>query len=303
MNSLGSMSKRTEVLTSGQREEFLRDGVVVLRGHLNVQRDIVPLQLQISKVIGLVAEKNGFSLPREDRTPENFDAGFLDLVAACPDAAGQTYDAVKHLLGFKALAFNPRLASIFSQLRQTDLIGSSSVSNGIRIDRPQLTNRLVPWHQDFTFQLRSLDGIVFWIPLMPITKECGPVQFYVGSHGVGALPLEDTAGNDSAIRNGYYETVRIADESKLDQTFAAIAPETLPGDVVAFDFLSIHRSGYNISNRTRWSAQIRYFNFEEEFGRSIAWTGSFKSNRTVREINEQLTKLNAGAFGRARAVD
>jgi len=92
------MLKSTDVLTEQQREAFVRDGVVVLRGHLHVERDIAPLQMQISKVIGLVANSYGFGLPEEERTPENFDAGFLELVAAHPDAAGQIYDALKHLL-------------------------------------------------------------------------------------------------------------------------------------------------------------------------------------------------------------
>jgi hypothetical protein len=41
--------------------------------------------------------------------------------------------------------------------------------------------------------------------------------------------------------------------------------------------LTIHRSGVNRSTRSRWTMQMRYFNFLEPTGRRIGWAGSFAS--------------------------
>lgn len=264
---------------------------MVLRDVFDIEADLKPVWIGIRKVIELTADKFEHDLPNSN-DPADFDRGFLDLIASHPRASGIIYNSVKHLLAFKSLAYHRRLVDLFSDLRESDLVGSSSVSNGIRMDIPNSTKRMVPWHQDFLFQLRSADGIVFWIPLVPITKESGPVVLLPASHLEGPYPLEETPESDAAVANGLYESIRMEGEENVMKRYSSIAPESKPGDVLVFDFMTVHKSGYNHSDRTRWSAQIRYFNFRDPYGRSIEWTGSFKTNRTIREINKQIMPLS-----------
>jgi hypothetical protein len=70
------------------------------------------------------------------------------------------------------------------------------------------------------------------------------------------------------------------------------------GDVVALDFLTLHRSGINRSQRTRWSAQMRLMNFDDPVAVAIGWTGGIKSGKTVRDINAVIDRANAIAGGR-----
>ena len=69
-----------------------------------------------------------------------------------------------------------------------------------------------------------------------------------------------------------------------------------PGDVFAFDFLTLHASGVNAGDRARWTAQIRYFNFDDAFGAQIRWAGGLKHGTGVRATNALLRR--ARAFGR-----
>ena len=276
------------VLSPAQRRSFDDEGYLLLRGALDVERDIEPIRRDLGRLIDVCAVGHGV---RIDDTPD-FDARFLQLVREAPDVNSVIYDAAKNLVPFVRLTVHPTIEAIASELRGSDFVGSASLGQGVRIDRPHETRHQLPWHQDFPYQLRSADGIVFWIPLVSITEDMGPVELCVGSHRLGALPLEAASGlEDAAVKEGVYDGLRIRGETELAARYDKVAVTTEPGDVLLFDFFAIHRSGHNVSAKTRWSAQIRYFNFLEEFGRSSGWRGSFKTGKTVGQINESLGKV------------
>ena len=66
----------------------------------------------------------------------------------------------------------------------------------------------------------------------------------------------------------------------------------------AFDFLTLHASGANAGTRARWTAQIRYFNFSDEFGASIRWMGGLKHGTTLAAANALLAQARAAALTR-----
>jgi len=71
-----------------------------------------------------------------------------------------------------------------------------------------------------------------------------------------------------------------------------------PGDVLALDFLVLHRSGINRSSRTRWSAQMRLMSFDDPVGTALGWTGGIKAGKNVAEINAIIDRANAMAVAR-----
>jgi ectoine hydroxylase-related dioxygenase (phytanoyl-CoA dioxygenase family) len=282
-------------LSPAQRRSFDDDGYLVLRGALEVERDIEPIRRDLDRLIRLSAAEYSVKLDQA----ADFDACFLELIRQRPDANSVIYDAAKNLVPFVRLTVHSTIEAIARELRGSDFVGSASLGQGIRIDRPHEMRHLLPWHQDFPYQLRSADGIVFWIPLVSITPDMGPVELCIGSHRLGALPLEAASDlADAAVQEGVYDALRIRDEAELVARFKHVAVTVEPGDVLVFDFLSIHRSGHNVSQRTRWTAQIRYFNFLEEFGRQSGWRGSFKAGKTVSEVNESLKKVLRNRDGR-----
>lgn len=280
------------------RDDFARDGFAVLRGWLDVATEIEPLQRELGLLIEHAARACGarYDVPDD---PAEFDRGYLALVATHPDVQPLVYDMAKNLVAFQRLIAGERLAGLFRLLRDTELAGTAPGSNGVRIDRPSDERHLAPWHQEFQYQFRSLDAVTFWIPLVPVTVEMGPVVLARGSHKAGVEPLVDTSGrgtNDMAV--GEYGALRIAGEATIGERYELTAPVSEPGDVFAFDFLTLHASSPNAGARARWTAQIRYFNFSDEFGARIRWMGGLKHGTTLAAANALLAEARAAAIDR-----
>jgi hypothetical protein len=280
------------------RADLAREGFLVLRDWLDVRAELVPLQRELGLLIAHAARACGarHELPED---PAAFDRGYLELVQAHPDVQPLVYDMAKNLVSFQRLIVSERLAGLFRALRGTELAGTAPGSNGVRIDRPSDERRLAPWHQEFQYQFRSLDGMTFWIPLVPVTAEMGPVVLARGSHRGGVEPLVDASGNGEAdMAFGAYGALRLADEATIPDRYELCAPTSEPGDLFAFDFLTLHASGVNAGSRARWTVQIRYFNFSEEYGASIRWMGGLKHGTTLAGANALLAQARAAALGR-----
>ena len=280
------------------RAAFERDGFAVLRGWLDVEDDIVPLQRELGMLIAHAARTCGarYDVPDD---PAEFDRGYLALIEAHPDVQPLVYDMAKNLVAFQRLIVSERLAGLFRALRGTELAGTAPGSNGVRIDRPGDDRRLAPWHQEFQYQFRSLDGMTFWIPLVPVTPAMGPVILARGSHRAGVQPLVDTSGHGEAdTAFGDYQSLRLEDEVTIPERYELCAPASQPGDLFAFDFLTLHASGANAGARARWTAQIRYFNFADAYGASIRWAGGLKHGTTLARANALLAEARAAALGR-----
>ncbi|MDP9074839.1 MAG: phytanoyl-CoA dioxygenase family protein [Actinomycetota bacterium] len=272
-------------LDERQLASFRSNGYLVVPGFYHVGRQIEPLRRAIHEIIGLVAADNGLSLDRGPYTPEAFDDGYLTLKAVDRTMAATVYDAVKQLSPFVQLMASPANEAVVRELRGCKLVGVAAGGSGIRIDNPDETKYLAWWHQDYPAQLRSRDGIVFWSPLREVTPELGPVEILPGSHGEGVIPVVNDDGG--AGRKDAY-ALRLRNESEVVSRYRSVAPLSQPGDLVLIDYLTVHRSGFNRSDRPRWTVQLRYFDFEEATGRSIGWAGSFAAGNVPADIHPEL---------------
>jgi len=286
---------RTAIGARAARSDLERDGFVVLREYLDLAADVEPLQRELGALIAHVARACGATYEVPD-DPAAFDRGYLDLVERHPDVQPLVYDMAKNLVSFQRLIAGERLAGLYRALRGARLAGTAPGANGVRIDRPSDDRHLAPWHQEFQYQFRSLDAITFWIPLVPVTAEMGPVVLAKGSHRNGVEPLVDTSGSGEAdAAFGAYGSLRIANETTIPERFELTAPVSEPGDVFAFDFLTLHASAPNLGTRARWTAQIRYFNFGDAYGTSIRWMGGLKHGTTLAQANELLAEARNAA--------
>lgn len=264
-------------------ESFRENGFVLIKGFYDAERDIAPIREDIRTIILELADKHGVTVPAA--TPlEAMTAGYRTLIGHNRAWGAAVYDAVKQIPGFLRLVSAQRNDDIFRQLRKDSVPAIAAGGFGIRIDNPSEERFRSPWHQEFPAQLRSLDGIVFWTPLIEVTAEMGPVEIAVGSHAEGLIPVREERGGD---RSGAY-ALRLDREEERLAKYAKIAPLTQPGDLVLMDFLTMHQSGENRSDRPRWSVQFRYFNFKEPLGRRIDWTGSFAANVDFRKVIPEL---------------
>lgn len=274
------------LLSSEQCEVFRRDGVLVLRDFYDANRDIEPIQRAIYEVIGQVMLRHGVADERPPFSPQTFDLGYQQLIKIDRAWGGEVYDAVKQLPSFVRLVAHPGHEQLMRELRPGSMPGIAGGGYGIRIDNPNEDRFRGQWHQEYPAQLRSLDGLVFWSPLVPVTPEMGPVIFCPGSQREGPLPVHTQHPTD-ANRKGAY-ALMLKDEDEIVSRYEQIAPLSRPGDVVVIDFLVLHASGFNRGQRSRWTMQMRYFNFEEPTGRAHGWSGSFAAGRDFRTIHPEL---------------
>jgi hypothetical protein len=279
------MNKQKQ-LTSDQIEEFNHSGLLIIKGFYDLDRDINPIRHGIYNVIGQVMKRHAFDDKRNAFDAENFDAGYQDLIKADRAWGGEIYDAVKQLPAFFRLISDEAHDKLFCQLRNDSIPGIAAGGHGIRIDNPHEEKFRAMWHQEYPAQLRSLDGLVFWSPLVPVTTALGPVRFCPGSHREGPLPVH-ACDPDQSGRTGAY-SLALHDEARIIGKYQQISPLTSPTDLVVIDFLLLHASGHNVGDRSRWTMQFRYFNFADPIGRAHAWKGSFAAGVDFRAIHPEL---------------
>lgn len=277
---------QSHALNDQQLASFARDGVLVVPNFYDVAREIQPIQEAIYHLIGKLIEKYALPISRPAFVPEHFDAGFQALIAANRRYGAEIYDAVKQIPAFVRLLSTEKHEQVFRALRPHACPAIAAGGYGIRIDHPGEERFRANWHQEYPAQLRSLDGVVFWSPLVTITEAIGPVQFCLGSHLAGPIPVY-TRDPKNPEKSGAY-SLTLKGEEELLRRYPHASPLTVPGDVVLVDFLTLHASGYNQSQRSRWSMQFRYFNFNEPTGVAHGWKGSYAAGVDFREIHPEL---------------
>ncbi|MDG2989560.1 phytanoyl-CoA dioxygenase family protein [Candidatus Synechococcus calcipolaris G9] len=196
------------------------------------------------------------------------------------------YDAIKQIPAFMRLLSLEKNDRVFMQLRNINTPAIAAAGYGIRIDNPHEEKYRSLWHYEYRDQLRSIDGIVFWSPLVNLISEMGPVQICPRSH-VGGLRRSYLKDPDNPEKTGVY-AMRLENEEALIAQYGTVAPLSEPGDLLLIDFLTLHSSGVNISERSRWSIQFRYFSFEDPSGIRINWTGCVANGTQLKDIHPEL---------------
>jgi hypothetical protein len=262
-------------------QRYEDDGLALFPGFLDVPTFLTPLWAQIREVIDMGRAECGLAASEG----KEFDSGLPELVKTNRKVAGKVYDAVRKLPAYYAVANSAAVWELVGRLMSTDLPGWYAQGSGIRMDHPGEDRFLSPWHQEYPSHLNSLDLLTLWIPLVPVDETVGSVIFCPGSQREGLLPvyLDDPL---NANRNGSQAT-EVADLDRYLARYPETSMDTTPGDVVALHGLTLHRSRPNRSDRTRWSMQLRYFNFRDEDGRRTFWTGGMLAGVDLRTIHPE----------------
>ena len=279
------------MLTREQLGIFNSEGFLVIKNFYDLNKDIEPIQFGIYNVIGLVIKRHSLAINRLPFSPHIFDSGYQDIIAHDRKIGAEIYDAVKQVPAFMRLVGSERHEMIIKEIRGSQCAGVVTGGYGIRIDNPNEERFSAPWHQDYLAHPKSIDGIVFWSPLIKITPELGPVEFCVGSHKEGPARGYARDGQNPEKTGAY--GLRLENEEALLSKYRHEAPLSEPGDLVILDFLTLHASGKNTEQRSRWSMQMRMFNFEDPTGMKIGWRGSFTEGVELKTIFPELVAEEA----------
>ena len=119
-------------------------------------------------------------------------------------------------------------------------------------NNPRLAKQEFYWktppHQDWRSMQGSLDSVVVWIALVDVDVGLGALEVVPGSHRRGLLA--------DRLLDGFGQTHEL-----VDADFTSI--EMHKGDALFFSSFLVHRSGTNVREDIRWSAQFRYNNLAE----------------------------------------
>lgn len=275
-----------ELLTKEQVKEFNEYGYIVIKGFYDREIEIEPIQYGIWQILKILFEKYHIGISPQEFSPDAFDYGYQKLIAVNRRYGGEVYDAIKQVPAFMRLVALNKNENVFMQLRNVSTPAIAAGGYGIRIDNPHEEKYRSLWHYEYRDQLRSTDGIVFWSPLVKLTAQMGPVQICPRSH-LDGLRRSYSRDPENPEKTGAY-AMRIENEEDLITQYGVVAPLSEPGDLVLMDFLTLHSSGVNISDRSRWSMQFRYFSFEDHSGISINWAGCVANGIQLKDIHPEL---------------
>lgn len=278
------MIQNEVIIPASARDDFATKGYTMLPQFYDAQRDVAPIQEGIRVILELLCRKYEVDAPT-DTSWNAMTKAYPALIARNRAWGGEVYDAVKQIPAFMQLVTKTVNQTVFQHLHPGSIPGIAAGGYGIRIDNPGEEKFRAQWHQEFPSQLRSLDGVVFWTPLLPVTPDMGPVQIAEGSQAEGLIPVYRNDGGVS--KSGAYALYMDAAEERLAK-YKTVAPLTQPGDLILMDFLTMHQGGHNVSAMPRWSIQFRYFNFADPLGTRISWCGSFAAGVDFSKVMPEL---------------
>jgi ectoine hydroxylase-related dioxygenase (phytanoyl-CoA dioxygenase family) len=152
-----------------------------------------------------------------------------------------SHDVQFRSAAFTRLLVDPRLTGVF-----TSLIGPNvQLHHNKMFIKPPERGSPFPMHQDFGYFPHrgvSMTAAILHLDAAPEVKGC--VRLYPGSHKLGPL---QAFGQDHHVDT---------DKFPLSE---ATPVEAEAGDLLVFNYLTVHGSGLNTSNepRTTWLVQVR----------------------------------------------
>lgn len=202
-------------------------------------------------------DQNGYLLVRRFIDPAEAIAlrGEVHAIAARQGPTNATWSSVSetgtalehsHDVQFRSAAFtrllvDPRLTEIF-----TGLIGPNvQLHHNKMFIKPPERGSPFPMHQDYGYfphHGTSMTAAILHLDEAPEAKGC--VRIYPGSHKLGPLPA---FGEDHHVDTGQFPLS------------GAMPIEAGAGDLLVFNYLTVHGSGLNVSDepRTTWLVQVR----------------------------------------------
>ena len=256
-------------------DHLREEGYVVLRGVLDVDEDIQPLIDEYGVVLDTLIDR----LYAQGRLRHRYDGlSVLDRLSAFLVDTGDEHfqhlsvhlpfhsPAADHPLYLHPAMFNllrsPRLLDALEQF-----IGPEIAVNPLHITRIKPPERRLPegvqssangaisktlWHQDlwaFQTEADQTDVITVWVPMVAADEENGCLAVVPGSHRPGELSTHCKSTPQNPSSKGIPEQIVSEDRKPLPAA---------PGDRIVMDKLTQHCSLVNVSDRLRWSFDLRY---------------------------------------------
>jgi len=211
-------------LTADQRRSYDENGYLLIKGFISADEAAV-LRAEVHAIAALQGPTNAtWSSVRDQGT-----------------ALEHSHDVQFRSAAFSRLLVDERLTSVF-----TSLIGPNvQLHHNKMFIKPPERGSPFPMHQDYGYFPHhgvSMTAAILHLDAAPDARGC--VRVYPGSHKLGPLPA---IGQDHHV-----------DTNRFPLS-GATPIEAAAGDLLVFNYLTVHGSGLNTSTepRTTWLVQVR----------------------------------------------
>jgi len=187
-----------------------------------------------------------------------------DIVALLSNPSADALDHDTRVLMTGHFPTELRLSKTFWEIPRTqalqDILKAVLGSDRLRMHMPPMARFIlpnnseagVPAHQDASYNDHMNRFVTAWMPLVDIDEQCGGVTIYEGRKD-GVIPTT------KLVQNGVWiEGVSVQGLAPFN-----CVPMT-PGDVLIFNPYVVHASMPNVSNKTRFSIDCRFFGSDAE---------------------------------------
>ena len=226
-------------------------GVVVVKG-LMAKDKLAEQRAAVNRLLAIRLERLGLS-PVGDDIDDNLNG---------PGERRSTSRHGHHPgdQGFTVLLRHPgrhQLHEVSRACLKCDTLLSIHDIAQFRIDPPNHDERNFEWHQDFQYNVMSMNSATIWYPLKRVSEEMGPLVVVPGSHRT-IVPVEMNFEGHKPGSGLMHTVLRFnVDEYEAERKAAVLCPVE-EGDVVVFHSLMLHRSSANRSKRSRWTVNPRF---------------------------------------------
>lgn len=228
------------MMTAKDIADFQRDGAVVIRGVFAewVEKMAQGVAQNMAEP-GEYASENAVSQGRffDDYCNWTRIPAFADIVENSPAAA------------LAALAMQSDTAQFFHDHVLVKEAG---------------TPKPTPWHQDAPYYfVEGTQTVSMWIPLDPVNEAS--LRFIAGSHRWPGLVRPVSWADDRDFYDGDNTWIPVPDPDANPGEMQVLEWPMMPGDVVLFDFRTVHGARGNFSNQTRRALSLRWVGDDARF--------------------------------------
>jgi ectoine hydroxylase-related dioxygenase (phytanoyl-CoA dioxygenase family) len=242
------------MLSAAQLGRYDRDGFLIVP-RLFSRAELQPVMDEIDGLVDELANRlHAAGKIRDKHEREGFYTRLTRLEQEFPGAAVLIHIGGILRPALRALWCDPKLLGIVEQLLGPEICGHP-VWN-LRSKTPTNPLVTVPWHQDTAYLAPGSEKTfqpTAWIPLLDADAQNGTLQVIRGGHRSGrVLPhkLENTRGHKAS----WYLYI---DEKDLPRG-EVVTCNMKMGDVLLLNNLIPHRSTENLSDKIRWSIDLRW---------------------------------------------
>ena len=160
----------------------------------------------------------------------------------------------QRILEYKNFLYNSIIVTLAAQLMKSKKV--NLFHDHVLIKEPG-AKKITPWHQDQSYYcVEGKQNVSFWIPLDQVLKNSCP-EFIEGSHKwtQNFLPTKFIGKDYDNIDE---EFKKIPDIENNRNKYDITSYDLNPGDVIAFNFATVHGAPGNNGNKVRRAFSARF---------------------------------------------